>query len=231
MITTETKDLSNIDYSGGEVLLIDKELGGTSFDVVKKLRRILGIKKIGHAGTLDPKATGLLIICTGRKTKEIEKFQAHYKEYTGIIGLGARTPSMDTETEPIEVKEVEGITEEKILAAKEKFIGEIQQTPPMFSAIKHKGKSLYKYARKGDEVKREPRTVFIENFEITKINLPDVYFKVECSKGTYLRVIADDFGAELGCGGYLKYLRRTKIGDYPVEQALTVKNVESLVLQ
>lgn len=231
MITKEIKDLNNIDFSEGEVLLIDKELGWTSFDVVKKLRRITGVKKIGHAGTLDPMATGLLIVCTGRKTKEIEKFQGLNKTYSGTIVLGAKTPSMDLETEPVEFKGLENITPDKIMKVRNKFLGEITQVPPMYSAIKHKGKSLYKYARRGVDVKRQPRKVLIENFEIKNIDLPEVEFEIECSKGTYLRVIADDFGSELGCGGYLKNLRRTKIGEYLAEDALKIQDLESIVAQ
>ena len=222
MITKNLNDFSRIDFNAGEVILIDKDPVLTSFDIVYKVRKAVGVKKVGHAGTLDPAATGLLIVCTGKKTKEISKYQESIKTYTGIIELGKTTPSMDGETEVLEEKPIDGIDEGRILGTRDSFLGEIEQVPPMYSALKHKGKSLYKYARKGVEVKREPRKVFIEKFEITKIDLPEIHFEVVCSKGTYIRVIADDFGKKLGCGGYLKKLRRTKIGDYSVEDALKI---------
>ncbi|MGD8777932.1 MAG: tRNA pseudouridine(55) synthase TruB [Ignavibacteria bacterium] len=222
MITKNLNDFDSVDFKAGEVILVDKEPGLTSFDVVYKIRKAVNVKKVGHAGTLDPAATGLLIICTGKKTKEIGKYQDSIKTYTGIIELGKRTPSMDAETDVLEEKPVEGIDENKILGIRDTFLGNIEQVPPMYSALKHKGKSLYKYARKGIDVKREPRKVFIEKFEINKIDLPEIHFEIVCSKGTYIRVIADDFGKKLGCGGYLKKLRRTKIGDYSVEDALKI---------
>ncbi len=177
MITNETLDYSDFDFHLGETILIDKPFGWTSFHVVHKIRNAVGVKKVGHAGTLDPLATGLLIICTGKKTKEISLFQNLEKTYTGIITLGKSTPSMDMETDVIVEKPLTGITEELILKEKEKFIGEISQVPPMYSAVKYKGKSLYKFARKGKEVEREPRKVLISKFKITQINLPDIFFK------------------------------------------------------
>lgn len=222
MITRQNNNLSNFDFSSGEAILIDKRVGLTSFSIVYKLRKILGIKKIGHAGTLDPFASGLLIICTGKKTKDISKYQETTKVYTGIISLGKRTPSMDLETEFIEEKSTEGISEEDIYNTAEKLTGEILQIPPMYSAVKINGKALYKYARKGKEIKREPRKIIISEFKIEKIEMPDIHFRITCSKGTYIRVIADDFGQILGCGGFLKELRRIQIGEFLVNDAFTI---------
>lgn len=227
MITKETTDTSGIDFNKGEVILIDKSLYKTSFNVIYKIRKAAGIKKAGHAGTLDPRATGLLIICTGKRTKEISSFQDLEKTYTGIITLGKTTPSMDSETDFVEEKGIEGITESDIRRVRDLFLGEIMQVPPMYSAVKFKGKSLYKYARKGIELKREPRKITIYQFNITKIELPDVHFEITCSKGTYIRVIAHDFGEELGCGGYLSALRRTRIGSHRVENAFTMDEFET----
>ncbi|MGE5409929.1 MAG: tRNA pseudouridine(55) synthase TruB [Clostridiales bacterium] len=215
-------DLSAADFEKGEVILIDKSLNKSSFNVIYKIRKAVGIKKAGHAGTLDPKATGLLIICTGKKTKEISSFQDQLKTYTGTITLGKKTLSMDSESEFIEEKGIEGITEADIYCTRDCFLGDIQQIPPMYSAVKFKGKSLYKYARKGIELKREPRTVNVSKFEFTKIELPDVHFEITCSKGTYIRVIAHDFGEKLGCGAFLSALRRTRIGNFDVSQAFTI---------
>ena len=219
MITKQTKDPQNLDYLAGQVILIDKPVNRTSFNVVSCIRRLIKVKKVGHAGTLDPLATGLLIVCTGKKTKEISKYQAQRKKYTGIITLGKSSPSMDLATEITETVIQNDLSEDKILLARNKFLGNIEQVPPMFSALKHKGKSLYKLARAGKEVERAPRQVEIFSFDITKIELPDVYFEIACSKGTYIRVIADDFGKELGSGGILSLLRRTEIGDYRVDDA------------
>ena len=222
MITKKTKDSNNIDFSLGEVLLIDKEKGFTSFDVIYKIRKLINVKKVGHAGTLDPAATGLLIICTGKKTKEIYKYQNLEKTYTGIIEIGKSTPSMDGETEFESENNFDNVTNEMIEDARKNFVGEIMQMPPMYSALKHKGKALYKYARAGVEVERKERKVFISDFEITEMDLPEIKFKIRSSKGTYIRAIANDFGNILGCGAYLKSLRRTAIGEYSVEDALTV---------
>jgi tRNA pseudouridine55 synthase len=222
---------SKVKYSElqtGSVFLIDKEKGKTSFDVIRIIRKKINVKKVGHAGTLDPAATGLLIVCTGKKTKEIYRFQEMPKTYTGKITLGKKTPSMDSETEPSEIKSVEGISNEEIEKTRQLFLGEIEQIPPMYSAIKHKGKSLYKYARKGIEIKREPRKVQIYSFIINDINLPDISFEIKCSKGTYIRVIADDFGNALSCGGYLSELRRSQIGSYSVDEALTNSDLDNL---
>jgi len=219
MITKQTKDPQNLDYLAGQVLLIDKPVNWTSFNVVSRVRRLTKVKKVGHAGTLDPLATGLLIVCTGKKTKEISEYQAQRKKYTGIITLGKSSPSMDLATEITETVLPDDLSEEKILSARNKFLGNIEQVPPMFSALKHKGKALYRLARAGKEVERAPRQVEIFSFDITKIELPDIHFEIACSKGTYIRVIADDFGKELGCGGILSLLRRTEIGDYKVDDA------------
>jgi len=222
MITKDLNNYSNIDFSAGEVILFNKLEGFTSFNVVNRVRHLINVKKVGHAGTLDPLATGLLIVCTGEKTKEIYKYQDLPKVYTGIISVGKRTPSMDSETEFSEENDISGVTSEQIEETRKSFSGEIEQVPPMYSAIKHNGKSLYHYARKGKTIIREARKVEIYDFKITEVNLPDVHFQIKCSKGTYIRVIADDFGQKLGCGAYLKKLRRTAIGDYKVENAFTV---------
>ena len=222
MITKKTKDINNLDFSLGEVLFIDKEKGFTSFDIIYKIRKLINVKKVGHAGTLDPAATGLLIICTGKKTKEIYKYQNLEKTYTGIIEIGKSTPSMDAETEFEIENNFDNVTDEMIEDTRINFVGEILQMPPMYSALKHKGKALYKYARAGVEVERKERKVFISEFEITQIDLPEIKFEIRSSKGTYIRAIANDFGNILGCEAYLKSLRRTAIGEYSVEDALTV---------
>lgn len=207
----------------GTVILIDKPLRWTSFDALNKLRWLVKMKKIGHCGTLDPLATGLLICCTGKMTKKITEYQKQEKEYTGIIHLGAVTPTYDLESEPEQQKPFEQLTEEEIQAATAPFTGDILQIPPAHSAIKKDGKRVYELAREGIEVKLDPRPVNIKVFEITKIALPEVHFRVVCSTGTYIRSLANDFGAALGCGGYLQELRRTKIGEYSVDDALTVE--------
>ncbi|WP_291139000.1 tRNA pseudouridine(55) synthase TruB [Flavobacterium sp. UBA7663] len=212
----------------GKVLLIDKPLKWSSFQAVNKLKYILKRKydlpkkfKIGHAGTLDPLATGLLIICTGKFTKSITEIQAQAKEYTGTIVVGATTPSYDLETEVNATFPTEHITEALILETTKQFIGEIDQKPPVFSAIKKDGKRLYEHARAGEEVEIPSRKTTIHEFEITRIQLPEVDFRVKCSKGTYIRSLAYDFGLALQSGGHLTALRRTKIGDYSVENAIT----------
>ena len=228
MITRTMTDFTDLNFEAGEVILLDKEINKPSFSLIYKLRKAIGIKKIGHAGTLDPKATGLMIICTGKKTKEIESFQNLIKSYEGVITIGKTTVSMDSESEVVEEKSIEGITEAKIKAARDLFIGKINQVPPMFSAVKYKGKSLYKYARKGIEVNRTGREVSIYRFDITKIDLPDIHFEIDCSRGTYIRALANDFGCKLGCGAFLSSLRRTGIGEYKVEDALTVNEFINL---
>lgn len=217
--------LTKDDFLNGQLLLIDKPLGWTSFQAVNKLkwaiRKQFNLKKIkiGHAGTLDPLATGLLIICTGKFTKKIPEFQGQTKEYTGTITLGATTPSYDLETEIDQTFPTEHITEEKIQETTLQFIGEIEQAPPIFSALKKDGKRLYEYAREGKSVEIKTRKTKILEFEITAINLPEINFKIVCSKGTYIRSIAYDFGKELNSGGHLTALRRTKIGDFNVDIA------------
>lgn len=205
----------------GSVILVDKPLRWTSFDVINKLRRPLKAK-LGHAGTLDPLATGLLIVCTGSYTKRITEYQQLPKEYTGIICLGASTPTYDLESEPEHFKPLDGLTEEILQKATKAFTGDILQTPPIHSAVQKDGKRAYELARAGKEIKLEPRPVTIMAFELTKIDLPDIHFRVTCSTGTYIRSLAHNYGEALGCGGYLKALRRTKIGDYSAEQALSV---------
>lgn len=223
MITKQTKDLQTLNYLDGQVILIDKPVNWTSFNVVSRIRRLTKVKKVGHAGTLDPLATGLLIVCTGKKTKEISEYQAQRKKYTGIITLGKSSPSMDLATEITETDLPDNLNEEKILLVRNKFLGNIEQIPPMFSALKHNGKALYKFARAGKEVKREPRQVEIYSFDIKKIELPEIHFEISCSKGTYIRVIADDFGKEIGCGGVLSLLRRTEIGNFNVDDAFDLE--------
>ncbi len=218
------------DYKNGQVLLIDKPLTWTSFQVVNKLRwhirKAFDIKKIkvGHAGTLDPLATGLLIICTGKFTKKINEYQAQTKEYTGTFTLGATTPSYDLETEIDKTYPTEHLTDQLIHNTTEQFTGEIEQKPPIFSAIKKDGKRLYELARAGETTEIKSRLVTVHSFEITKIELPEVQFKIVCSKGTYIRSLAYDFGLALSSGGYLSELRRTKIGDYSVDDALSIES-------
>jgi tRNA pseudouridine55 synthase len=215
------------EFASGKVLLIDKPLRWTSFDAVKKVRILTKISKVGHAGTLDPLATGLLIICTGKFTKKINEYMAREKEYTGSFHLGAVTPTYDLESEPEQMKDISQITEEMIHGNTARFTGEIEQIPPAHSAIKKDGIPVYKLARKGLEVKLDPRKVTISEFIITDIKLPEVYFKVVCSTGTYIRSLANDFGEALGCGAYLSSLRRTRIGEFRVEDAQTISDFEA----
>lgn len=216
------------DFLEGKVLLIDKPLEWTSFQAVNKIRwhikKQFGLKKIkvGHAGTLDPLATGLLIICTGKKTKSINEYQAQEKEYTGTIFLGATTPSYDLETEVNQTFSVSHITEAEIRETAQSFVGEIDQKPPIFSAIKKDGKRLYDIARKGETTEIQSRKVTITEFEITRIEMPEIDFKVSCSKGTYIRSLANDFGEKLKSGGYLSALRRTRIGQFSVDKAMSI---------
>ena len=215
------------DFLSGQVLLIDKPLNWTSFQVVNKLRweirHAFNIKKIkvGHAGTLDPLATGLLVICTGKMTKQINTFQGQDKEYTGTFVLGSTTPSYDLETEIDKTFPINHISEELIHKTTQQFIGEIQQLPPVYSAVKKDGKRLYEFARAGENVEIKSRTVSISEFEITKIDNNNLEFRVVCSKGTYIRSLAHDFGKALQSGAHLSALRRTKIGDFHVDNAQT----------
>ncbi|CAN5457884.1 tRNA pseudouridine(55) synthase TruB [soil metagenome] len=203
-----------------QVLLINKPYDWTSFDVVKYIRNALKGEKIGHAGTLDPLATGLLILCTGSMTKKISEIQDAEKEYTGIISLGATTPSYDLETEVSERKDISSITPDQILAAAKQFTGEIQQIPPTHSAIKIGGRRAYAMARNEEVFEMKSKQVTISVFEITRIELPDVHFRIVCSKGTYIRSIANDIGQLLGCGAYLGALCRTRIGNFLLKDAL-----------
>ena len=224
-----TEDLLN-----GQTLLIDKPLKWSSFQAVNKLKYSLKNKynlpkkfKIGHAGTLDPLATGLLIVCTGKSTKTISEIQGQEKEYTGTITVGATTPSYDLETEVDATFPTEHITEALIQETTKQFLGEIDQKPPVFSAIKKDGKRLYEHARAGEEVEIKSRKVTMHEFEITRIALPEIDFRIKCSKGTYIRSIAYDFGVALQSGGHLTALRRTKIGNYSVENAVSPTSFEN----
>lgn len=231
IIKKTTKKINLSDLTEGAVLLIDKPKNKSSFFIVNAVKKKFGIKKVGHAGTLDPAATGLLIVCIGKKTKEISKFQEMHKVYSGTITLGASTLSMDCETELTNIVEVNELDKNRILEIRNSFVGEIDQIPPMFSALKHKGKSLYKYARKGIEIERAPRKVKIYSFEIVEINKPNIVFEIECSKGTYIRVIANDFGNKTGFGGYLSELRRTQIGEFKVDDSFTLDEMEKLAIE
>ena len=213
-------------FEEGQVLLIDKPIEWTSFDVVRKIRNLIRIKKVGHAGTLDPLATGLLIVCTGKFTKRINEYMAQEKEYTGSFTLGAATPTYDLESAPVNFKDVNLITKEEVLNATKQFTGEIMQIPPAHSAIKIDGKRVYELARQGKEVKMEPRKIVIKELEITKIEMPIVFFRVVCTTGTYIRSLANDFGEALGCGAYLSSLCRTRIGDSKLHDAKTLREWE-----
>lgn len=219
------------EFAQGKMLLIDKPLKWTSFDAVKKVRILTKISKVGHAGTLDPLATGLLIICTGKYTKQINTYMAQEKEYTGTFTLGATTPTYDLESAPENSKAYAHLTEEDIRKATIPFIGDIKQIPPAHSAIKKDGVPVYKLARKGKEVKLDPRNVTINVFEIPKIEGPVVHFRVVCSTGTYIRSLANDLGMALGCGAYLSSLRRTKIGEFSVADAQTIEAFEAYMQQ
>ncbi len=216
-------------YAQGQVLLVNKPLYWTSFDAVRKIRNLTRTKKVGHAGTLDPLATGLLIICTGRFTKKINEYMAQEKEYTGTITLGATTPTYDLESEPQDFKSYNAILLQDIEKAAKTLTGPILQTPPIHSAIKKEGKRVYELARKGLDVKLEPRPVTIYSFEITMLEMPVVHFKVVCSTGTYIRSLANDLGAALGCGGYLSSLCRTRIGDFSLTDANSIEEWETAI--
>jgi tRNA pseudouridine55 synthase len=206
----------------GEVLFLDKPLKWTSFDVVKKVRILFDVRKVGHAGTLDPNATGLLIVCTGKKTKSIEQFVGLEKEYTGTCKIGERTPSFDTETAAHEMRDSSAITEKQIKETAQSYIGKQLQVPPMYSAVKFGGKPLYKYARVGKTVERGEREIDISCFEVSNIRNQYIDFCIVCSKGTYIRSLIDEFGLRLGCGATLTALRRTRIGDHLVANAMTI---------
>lgn len=222
-------------FQEGQILLFDKPLNWTSFQVVNKVRWLIKKEfklkkiKVGHAGTLDPLASGLLIICTGKFTKQIDTYQGQEKEYSGTFTLGATTPSFDLETEINERFDISNLSEEKIRSATKQFIGDIQQQPPVFSALKKDGKRLYEFARSGEDVEVAFRTVHISAFEITRIALPEVDFGVQCSKGTYIRSLAQDFGKALDNGAHLSVLRRTKIGAFSIENAMSIEGFENLL--
>lgn len=218
-------------FEEGRVILLDKPLEWTSFDAVRKVRNLIRIKKVGHAGTLDPLATGLLIICTGKFTKRINEYMAREKEYTGTITIGAITPTYDLESEPQDFKPFGHITLQQMQEAAAQLTGPIMQVPPAHSAIKVGGKRVYELARKGKEVKLEPRPVTISVFELTKIELPVISFRVVCTTGTYIRSLANDFGAILGCGAYLSSLCRTRIGEFTLEQSISISQFEADVLK
>ncbi len=216
-------------YEAGQVLLIDKPFDWTSFDVVRKIRSLIKIRKVGHAGTLDPLATGLLIVCTGKFTKKINEYMGMEKEYTGTFTLGAVTPTFDLESEPTNITDISAITAERIHQATQVFLGTIQQIPPIHSAIKQGGKPVYLMARKGIDVKMEPRTITINRFTIEEIALPIIHFKVVCTTGTYIRSLANDYGQQLGCGAYLSSLRRTRIGEFLANNALQIEDFIQMV--
>lgn len=225
------------DFAGGEVLLFDKDLDWTSFDLVYRVRntlcRKMNIKKlkVGHAGTLDPLASGLMILCTGKSTKLIETFQEKEKEYVATLKLGATTPSFDMETEEDSQADISHISRESIEMVLQKFSGEIDQVPPVFSAVKVNGKRAFDYARKGEELELQPKKIVIERIILESIDFPFVSLRIICSKGTYIRALARDIGQELNCGAYLTALRRTRIGEFSVKEAITVdyflKNIDS----
>jgi tRNA pseudouridine55 synthase len=218
-------------FEKGQVLLVNKPYEWTSFDVVRKLRGLMKIKKVGHAGTLDPLATGLLILCTGAYTKRINEYMAQEKEYTGTLILGAATPTYDLESIPGDFKPIDQITEDEIHLATLTFTGEIFQVPPIHSAIRKDGFRAYELARQGEEIVLEPRKVFISEFSIVKIQLPEVHFRVVCSTGTYIRSLANDFGKRLGCGAYLSSLCRTRIGQFLLSDALNIEDAVQLIKQ
>ena len=230
MNDTETQP-KVFDFAAGELLLVNKPYRWTSFNVVGKIRNAFKpLKlKVGHAGTLDPLATGLLIICTGKMTKQIDTFQAEEKEYTGTMILGATTPSYDMETEPDQQFDISAITEAKIHEATQQFIGDIQQYPPAHSAVKIDGERLYEKARRGEEVELRLRNVTITEFEITRVELPVIDFRVVCSKGTYIRSLVNDFGKALNNGAYLSRLRRTRSGNYCIEDAHEIMELVTAV--
>ncbi len=224
-----------MDFEVGEILYFDKPLHWTSFDLVNKARyaikRDLGIKKpkIGHAGTLDPLATGVLIVCTGKKTKMIEKLQYETKEYVATIKLGETTPSFDLETEVDATFPTEHITKELVEETLKKFLGEIQQIPPAYSAVKVDGKRAYEYARKGKEVELKPKTLVIDEIELLEYEMPVIKVRVVCSKGTYIRALARDIGEALNSGAHLTALRRTRIGDVTVNDCISIEQFQFLV--
>jgi tRNA pseudouridine55 synthase len=217
-------------YEEGQMLLIDKPFRWTSFDVIRKIRYLIKVRKVGHAGTLDPLATGLLVVCTGKMTKKINEYMAKEKEYTGTITIGATTPTFDLESEPQDFKEFDQVSADQLLRAASLFKGEILQKPPIHSALKKEGRPAYELARQGIDVKLEPRRLFISEFDITDVSLPILSFRVVCSTGTYIRSLANDFGEALGCGGYLSSLCRTRIGEFELKEAMTMHEFEESLI-
>jgi len=211
-------------YQEGAMLLIDKPLEWTSFDVIKKLRNVLGIKKMGHAGTLDPLATGLVIVCTGKMTKQLARFEAMEKEYTGTLVIGATTPSHDLETEVEQQKDFSHLQSADLERIRSQFVGDLNQIPPIHSAVKVGGKRSYELARKGQKPELKPKPVTIYRFDFTAVRLPEIDFRINCSKGTYIRSLVRDYGSELGVGAYLKRLRRTRIGSYRIGEGPSSTN-------
>lgn len=219
-------------FEEGEVLLIDKPYEWSSFDVVRKIRNTIHLKKIGHAGTLDPLATGLLILCTGKKTKSIESYQAQEKEYTGELVLGKTTPSFDLETEITDSGDPSVLTEEDLQRVAKTLTGDLMQIPPIYSAVRVNGKRLYKLARKGygeEDIEIKPRAVNVSVFEIDSKDFPKISFRIVCSKGTYIRSLVRDFGDSLGVGAYMSALRRTRIGEFKIEDAYNLEKLVALV--
>jgi len=225
-MSTQYQQLDGLDFDGvGETLLVDKPLDWSSFDVIRYIKKKYNIKKIGHAGTLDPKATGLLIICTGKKTKAVNSYVGLEKEYRGVMELGIRTDSFDSEGKVVERRPYDCVTEQQIWDVQPQFVGKIMQIPPMYSAVKFRGKPLYKLARKGRTVERQSKEIEVSQFEIVGINKPMIEFRVVCSKGTYIRALVEDFGLALGCGATLRGLRRTRIGHHDVADAVSIANL------
>ncbi len=224
--TAQAALTSKVSTDEGMFLLVDKPAGWTSFDVVNRVRHIFGVKKAGHAGTLDPLATGLLIICTGKRTKELAQHTTADKEYEVTMLLGSRTASGDAETPVLETRSVEGITAERVREVLHSFVGPQQQVPPMWSALKVNGKRLYKYAQRGVSVERAPRDVSIHAIDVQRMDIPDVTMTVSCSKGTYIRTLVEDIGRALGCGAYVTGLRRTRIDDWKVTDAYSMAELE-----
>ncbi|TKG90185.1 tRNA pseudouridine(55) synthase TruB [Puteibacter caeruleilacunae] len=231
------ESVENVDFQKGEILLIDKPLDWTSFDVVKRVRGVIWRKfkykykklKVGHAGTLDPKASGLMVLCTGKATKRIEEFQAGEKEYIATLKFGATTPSYDSEMEEDAQFDIDHITKESLLATCEKFLGDIEQTPPVFSAVKINGVRAFDYARKGEEVKLRSRIVNIREIELLSFEMPKVELRIVCSKGTYIRSLAYDIGKAINSGAYLTGLRRTRIGEMKVEDAMNLEDFTKII--
>lgn len=228
-------DYNKESFLDGKMLLINKPVGWTSFQIVNKIRWLIKSQydlkkiKVGHAGTLDPLAEGLLILCTGKWTKKIEQFQGQDKTYSGIFHLGATTPSFDLETEVNSTYPIEHINKDLLIDATNKFIGEQFQIPPIYSAIKQNGKKLYEYARKGETVELKKRKVTISEFKITKIDLPKIHFIIKCSKGTYIRSLANDYGLELKSGAYLNKLKREAIGNFDLKNAMSIEKFEEMI--